>query len=98
MEYGHNSFCRICKGRELTKFLSLGNMPPVDSFVSKEMILTEKKYPLDVYFCHNCKLVQLLDVVPKEVLFNKSYAYFSSASLPLVRHFEMYASEIKKRV
>ncbi|HLE07167.1 MAG TPA: class I SAM-dependent methyltransferase [archaeon] len=97
MEYGHNSFCRICKGRELTKFLSLGNMPPVDSFVSKEMILTEKKYPLDVYFCHNCKLVQLLDVVPKEVLFNKSYAYFSSASLPLVRHFEMYASEIKKR-
>ncbi len=97
MESEHNNFCRVCKGRELTKFLSLGNMPPVDSFVSKEMLPTEKKYPLDVYFCHNCKLVQLLDVVPKEILFNRSYAYFSSASLPLVKHFETYASEIKER-
>ncbi len=96
MGFYHRKECRICKSTELVKFLSLGNHPPVDNFIERGMIEKEKKYPLEVYFCNNCKLVQLLDIVQPEELFHSRYAFFSSASPPLVKHFKEYAEEIKK--
>lgn len=97
MAYTHRNTCRICSSSDLTKFLSLGNHPPVDTFVSEQEFADEKRYPLDVYFCRHCSLVQLCDVVSPEELFHNEYAYFSSASQPLVRHFEAYATSLKAR-
>jgi len=96
MPFHHNDFCRICKGRNLTLFFSLGKMPPSNSFIPKENLGEEKFYPLDVYFCHECKMAQLLDVVEKEEIFSH-YTYFSSTSSPLVEHFKLYAEEMQKR-
>ncbi len=94
MSSTHKTTCRICKSDDLVLFLSLGEQPPVDNFVTKEQIADEKRYPLDVYFCRTCNLVQLLDVVDADELFHQEYAYFSSASAPLVKHFEEYAKDI----
>ncbi len=96
MSHVHKDTCRICKGRDLTCILSLGEHPPVDNFTDLEHIKEEKRYPLEVYFCHTCNLVQLLDVVSEEELFHGEYAYFSSASKPLVDHFQSYAEDLKK--
>jgi len=96
MTYTHKTNCRICSSIDLLCFLKLGEHPPVDNFISAKEVADEKRYPLDVYFCRNCSLVQLLDVVFPEELFHSEYAYFSSASVPLVRHFERYAEDIKK--
>ncbi len=96
MGFYHRKECRICKSTNLEKFLSLGNHPPVDNFIERSMIEKEKKYPLEVYFCNSCKLVQLLDVVQPEELFHSRYAFFSSASPPLVNHFKEYAEDVKK--
>ncbi|RJQ34466.1 class I SAM-dependent methyltransferase [Candidatus Parcubacteria bacterium] len=93
----HKTTCRICKGPDLVKILALGDHPPVDNFLSEKDIAREKRYPLDVFFCRACNLVQLLDVVSPEELFHGDYAYFSSASEPLVRHFEQYASDLRQR-
>ncbi|HEX5774886.1 MAG TPA: class I SAM-dependent methyltransferase [Candidatus Paceibacterota bacterium] len=96
MSYIHKDACRICKGRDLARILSLGEHPPVDNFIDAEHLHTEKRYPLDVYFCRTCKLVQLLDVVAEDELFHGEYAYFSSASKPLVDHFRSYAEDLMR--
>lgn len=97
MTHAHKDTCRICKSSDLLKVLSLGEHPPVDNFISPDESGEEKRYPLDVYFCRTCNLVQLIDVVPPTELFHSAYAFFSSASAPLVRHFESYARQIKER-
>lgn len=96
MSHFHKDTCRICKGADLTRILSLGEQPPVDNFTDAAHVENEKRYPLDVYFCGTCNLVQLLDVVAEDELFHGEYAYFSSASVPLVEHFRSYAEEVKK--
>lgn len=97
MTYIHKTTCRICKGNKLERILSLGDQPPVDNFIEVGDENKESRYPLDVYFCTTCNLVQLLDVVDEDELFHGGYAYFSSASKPLVEHFGAYADAIKKR-
>ncbi len=96
MSHVHKGECRICKGKDLVRVLALGEHPPVDNFVSPEQVSSEKRYPLDVYFCQTCSLVQLLDVVAEEELFHGDYAYFSSASKPLVEHFRSYAEDLMR--
>lgn len=95
MTYIHKNTCRVCKGTDLTRILSLGDHPPVDNFIKESEIKDEKRYPLDVYFCGGCSLVQLLDVVDEGELFHGEYAYFSSASKPLVEHFRSFADDLK---
>lgn len=81
-----NSRCRYCGGKNFLKFLSLGKQPPSNSFIKPNQISEEKKFPLDVYFCKLCSLVQLLDVVSAEVIFDK-YLYYSSSSKALAEHY-----------
>ena len=46
----------------------------------------EPRYPLDVAFCPDCALVQILEEVPPEQLFVDNYLYFSSFSDALLAH------------
>lgn len=92
-----NAGCRICKGNNLTKFLSLGDQPPANRFLKEEELSNpEPSYPLDVYFCADCNLAQLRDVVDKEELF-KNYIYFSSGMPKLSNHFQKYAEDVMRR-
>jgi len=88
--------CRICGSKDIIKFLSLGNMPLAGGFLKKEDIPNEKKYPLDIYFCKNCSLVQVLDVIPPDILF-KDYRYLSSSTKTLSEHFKKAATYYKER-
>jgi 2-polyprenyl-3-methyl-5-hydroxy-6-metoxy-1,4-benzoquinol methylase len=71
----------MCNSKKLKLFLDLGNIPKVDRFLSKdELNKTESIYPLTVYLCEDCGLVQLGFVVPASELFNENYAYESSTT------------------
>jgi SAM-dependent methyltransferase len=71
--------------------------PLANSFLkNSDEFPTEKKYPLEVYFCHSCNLTQLLDVVDKKEMFS-NYIYFSSGMPKLSDHFRLYAEDIMKR-
>lgn len=95
--YKHNTQCRICKSEHLTKFLDLGQQPLANAFLKDELeFALEKKYPLAVYFCHQCNLVQLLDVVGKEELFSH-YIYFTSGMPKISNHFKAYAEDVMAR-
>jgi len=81
------SVCRSCGGDRLEVFLSLGRLPLSDDFLSPERLCREEpRYPLDVAFCHDCTLVQILETVPPEELFGEDYPYFSSFTDTLLAH------------
>ena len=83
----HRKNCRICGNTKLDKFLSLGPTPLANNFLKSDQLNREELYyPLDVYFCNKCHLIQLLDIVPPEVMF-KDYAYITGASKPMELHF-----------
>src|SRR3989344_961746 len=86
--------CRICGNSEFQRILDLGEMPPANAYIKKEDLdAPEEKFPLVVYFCKTCGLLQLLDIVHPSVLF-RNYHYLTSASKPLVDHFEQMAREL----
>ena len=74
--------------------LDLGEQPPANSFIDQsELNSLEPKFPLRLFWCPNCFLVQLLDIEDKEYLF-KNYLYMTSASKPIVEHFIKYAKDV----
>ena len=101
----HNEACRICGSKNLTKWLDLGQHALANSFPkSADEFVAEKKYPLAAYFCHDCNLSQLLDVVDKDELY-RDYVYFTSGIVSLLissglsrdNHFYKYAEDIMER-
>src|SRR5258706_415056 len=91
-----NTACRYCGSNKLTMFLSLGKQPPSNSFIRPSQIIAEKYYPLDVYFCESCYLVQLIDVVSGEKIFDE-YLYLSSSSKALKNHYSDLAQLLTNR-
>jgi len=70
-------------------------MPRAGAYIKKEDLgKPEILYPLDIYFCEDCYSVQLLDIIPRETLFD-DYRYLSSvASASVLEHFNSYSKEI----
>lgn len=78
--------CRACNGSELRPFLNLGPTALANSFLkSPEEFAKENSYPLEVYYCDNCSLVQLLDVINPEILF-RDYIYVTGTSDTIATH------------
>ncbi len=89
--------CRGCESPSLQMFLDLGDVPLAGGFLpDAEAIKGEKLYPLKVHICEGCSLVQILQVVDANVLF-QDYSFASSTVGPLVQHFENYAEWVKRR-
>ncbi len=85
--------CRICDSKKLYHFLDLKSMPIPNGFLTKEELKEEEpRYPLGVYVCENCSLVQLTHVVPADIMF-KNYLYIPSTSSTMVNHFKTMAEE-----
>jgi SAM-dependent methyltransferase len=79
-------------------FIDLGLAPPSNSYIEPTSIgIQETTFPLQVYVCEQCWLVQTNDYVHSEELFNASYAYFSSVSVGWLKHASKYVEMIIKR-
>ena len=91
--------CRSCQRDCLEVFLDLGQSPLADRILTKEQLdQPEPRFPLEVAFCHNCSLVQILETVPPEQLFCNDYPYYSSVSASLLEHSKINVMElIRKR-
>jgi SAM-dependent methyltransferase len=82
--------CRSCGGGRLEVFLSLGDLPLADALL-RDPGEPEARFPLDVAFCPDCALVQILEEVPPQRLFVDNYLYFSSFSEALLEHARAHA-------
>jgi SAM-dependent methyltransferase len=79
--------CRLCGQADLLSFLDLGSTPLSDRIITpSKKDLDEPVFPLEVAFCSNCTLVQILEEVPKELLYGDEYPYYSSVSAALGKH------------
>lgn len=94
MPVERREICRICGDENLQIFLSLGPQPLANAFLrSRGEFRSESFYPLDVYFCRDCSLVQLLDVVDPFTLFS-NYIYVTGTSETMARHNAAYARTV----
>ena len=86
--------CRACRGGDLELFLPLGKVALANSFLKSEAeFVGEMRFPLDVYFCRTCSMVQLLDVIDPEVLF-RNYLYVTGTSDTIAAHNVEYAATV----
>jgi len=91
--------CRFC-GYPLEKvFIDLINAPLSNSYLTKEQLSEPEVYfPLKVFFCEHCWLVQIDEYKKSDEIFNENYAYFSSYSRSWVKHAEDYVEMICRRL
>jgi methylation protein EvaC len=74
-------------------FLDLGRQPLANKYPTQAQFESEDFFPLAVYFCTNCKNVQLGTIVSRARMF-EDYYYLSSVNAGLVRHFERLAKKL----
>jgi len=87
--------CRSCDARLSEPFLDLGFQPLANAYRTPEMLTTmEPHYPLRIFFCESCALVQAEAVEKRETIFADDYAYFSSYSTSWLAHARSYAERM----
>ena len=93
---GKNAGCSFCGSDNMSLVIDFGDVALAGAFLKTEQFREEKKYKLQIFFCKNCYLLQIVNKIPPEILF-KNYFYFSSAIGTLKEHFKEYAEEVTKR-
>jgi hypothetical protein len=84
----------VCGGSALEEILRLGPSPLANAFLHSEAeFASEPRFPLDLYFCAGCGLLQLIDVVNPEVLF-RHYLYVTGTSATIAIHNQQYADTL----
>jgi SAM-dependent methyltransferase len=92
------AICRSCSKSGLIGVLNLGMMPLSDGLLTQEQLAeSEDKFPLEVAYCPNCSLVQILETVPPEKLFCDDYPYYSSFIKSLLEHSRQNVLSLIKR-
>jgi SAM-dependent methyltransferase len=92
------STCRACGNRLDKAFLSLGNSPLSNAYLSeRDLNKAEPYYPLDLFVCGKCFLVQLEEFEKPKDIFSSDYAYFSSYSQSWLDHCQRYVKMIVDR-
>jgi len=91
--------CHHCEAELEHVFLDLGFAPPSNSYLTQQQLRqAERTYPLKLYVCGNCWLVQTEDNDSGADLFHDDYAYFSSVSKMLLDHAKRYCDGITERL
>jgi SAM-dependent methyltransferase len=90
--------CRSCNHPLQLEFIDLFNAPASNSFLTKEQLNEpEVFYPLKVFVCDNCFLVQVDEYKRSDAIFDSNYAYFSSFSTTWLAHSKKYTEMAIRR-
>ncbi|MDF2462418.1 MAG: C-methyltransferase [Ramlibacter sp.] len=96
-ESAQRASCRFCGAALRHTFANLGMSPPCESFLAADQLnRMEAFYPLHVFVCEQCFLVQLEEYVSPEAIFSE-YAYFSSYSDSWLAHARAYTESMVQR-
>ena len=91
--------CRYCANPLNFVFIDMVNSPPSNSFLTKEQLNeVEPYFPLKVFVCDKCFLVQIDEYKHHDEIFSQDYAYFSSFSRSWLKHSENYVNMIAGRL
>lgn len=91
--------CRHCGSPLEHVFLDLGFAPPSNAYLSESDLRARETYfPLKLYVCDGCWLVQTADYARADELFRHDYAYFSSTSSTWLEHAKCYVDSMCRRL
>ncbi|MGE0430593.1 MAG: methyltransferase domain-containing protein [Hydrogenophaga sp.] len=91
--------CRHCQHPLQHVFLDLGFAPPSNAYLTPDDLRApETWYPLKLYVCAHCWLVQTEDYARADELFRHDYAYFSSTSTTWLEHARRYVEAMRERL
>lgn len=90
--------CRHCQTELTEVFCDLQTCPPSNAMVKpSELNYPETYYPLKVFVCDACWLVQVDELEKAENIFNEEYTYFSSFSTSWLEHAKNYTEKMITR-
>jgi len=91
--------CRFCNTPLHHEFIDMVNSPASNSFLAEEELNEpEVYYPLKLYVCDQCFLVQIDEYKKSDDIFNQDYVYFSSYSKSWLAHAKKYVDMITDRL
>lgn len=91
--------CRHCRMPLSRTFLDLGHAPLSNAYLSAaDLDRAEITYPLRLFVCEDCRLVQTQDHAVADEIFKADYAYFSSTSRSWLDHAARYCAMITGRL
>jgi hypothetical protein len=91
--------CRHCQAALRHVFLDLGHAPLSNGYLTAAALhLPETTYPLRLFVCDECRLVQTEDHAAAAEIFQADYAYFSSTSRSWLDHAARYSAMITDRL
>ncbi len=94
---GHRGGCRFCRAPLVHTFVDLGMSPLCQTHIAPHQLNDmEPFYPLHVWVCDQCFLVQLQEYVSPQAIFTE-YAYFSSYADTWLRHAQAYTALMVER-
>ena len=95
MGWRYNMKCRNCDHSLSHVFADLQSSPPSNSFLTEEQLKgVEYYFPLKVFVCDKCFLVQVDEHKKTETIFDSEYVYFSSFSTSWLEHARNYVDMI----
>ena len=77
--------CRNCRKKSFKKILDLGSQP-ISSLFYKSKKYKLKSYPLDLYKCNSCDLIQFSKLAPLDDMYGSTYGYRTSLSKYMINH------------
>jgi SAM-dependent methyltransferase len=97
-DYVKRDDCRLCKSKNIELIMHIASTPIGFNFIGYDQLKkVQSEYPLELFFCYDCGLLQLSGVVNREKVY-RDYLYETSGSLGLPEHFNWYADEILRRL
>ena len=91
--------CRFCRTPLSQEFIDLAGAPPSNSFLTREQLdEPEVHYPLKLFVCPECFLVQIDEYKKSGDIFNRGYVYYSSFSRTWLEHARAYVELVTKRL
>ena len=85
--------CSFCDSNNLSNVINFGDVALAGAFLEYSEIIHEKKYPLNICYCEQCFMLQVVDIIKPEEIFSK-YFYSSSSIKTLRDHFNQYARDL----
>src|SRR5438477_364061 len=92
--------CRACGSSRLRLGFDLGLLPLANSFLSVQntkVQAPESRYPLRIFYCDNCRLIQLSDIVDRREMFD-DYAFLTATADTSLIHFDKYADQLTHKL
>lgn len=87
------TLCRI-SGKPLTEVVNFGRQPLGNGFLEPGQFHEEYFFPMAVGFSEESMMLQLIEQPDPEKMFHDHYAFYSSTSSFMAKHFKEFASQV----